>query len=169
MSETDRADLQRDRAEQAALSQAAAQTPTASDKRQYMEAVLDDDIDAATVTMISNLFSQSYILSNLQDAELNEIKKLREITLKKVFADHPNQNTAMQGEYRSQVYGEGSAPLKPLTSTQKRKIRTGVRAAFANLTRGRDGFQQEQFSKSISESHVERQDDDNSGGLLSFR
>lgn len=169
MSEADNNEIQRQQAEQAALNNAAAQAPTASEKRQYMEAVLDDDIDDATVGMLANLFSQSHILANLQDAEVHELKKLREITLKKVFAAHPSKNTVMQGQLREEVYGEGAAALKPLSHSQKVKIETAVKAAFSDLTRGRKGFQQEQFSKSISESHVERPDDGGSGGILSWR
>lgn len=158
-------DRQRDRAEAAALNQAQVQAPTASEKKAYMESVLDTELDDASIEMISNMFVSDFMLGNLQDAEVWELKKLREITLKRIFANHPSQRAIMQGDLRQQVYGDNAAPLKPLTQTQKEKIQQGVHVAFANLSRGREGFQQEQFSKSISESHVERQGKDDSGWL----
>jgi hypothetical protein len=57
--------------------------------------------------------------------------------------------------------------VQALDSKQKIQIKTYVRGAFANLARSREGFQQEQFGKTISASE-RRTDDDDSGGLLSF-
>lgn len=161
-------DMRRERAEQAALNQAQAQAPTEAERRAYMESVLDSDIDDATIKMISNMLASDYMLANLKEAEVHELKKLRQIVLKKVTAAHPHPDSVMQGKLREQVY-EGTSPgLKPLNQTQKAKIDGLLKTAFANLTRGREGFQQEEFSKTISESRVEENESGDSGGYLSF-
>lgn len=147
------------------LAQAGAQAPSFTERREYLEAVIEDELDAATVGMLRNMTSPDFILSNLNEAEIEEIKKLREITVKKVFAAHPNQNSIMQGELREQVYESGSK-LTPLDQNQKVLIDQYVRGAFARLARSREGFQQEQFGKTISASETRSADDDDSGGVL---
>lgn len=151
---------------QANLSQAQQMAPSFGERREYLEAVIDDELDDATVDMLRNMTSRDFILSNLQDPEINEIKKLREITLKKVKAAHPNQNTAMTGDLREEVYDGGNA-VEPLDSRQKILVDQYLRAAFTKLARSRDGFQQEEFGKTISASERRANDNDN-GGLLSF-
>jgi hypothetical protein len=151
---------------QSNLQQAAQMAPSYSERREYLEAVIEDELDNATVGMLRNMTSPDFILSNLKDAEINEIKKLREITLKKVFAAHPHPRSAMQGERRKQVYKDGT-PAKPLDQNQKALIDQYIRGAFARVARSRDGFQQEQFGKTISASERRTADDEN-GGFLSF-
>jgi len=148
------------------LQQANRMAPDFSERREYLEAVIQDELDDATVRMLRNMTSPDFILSNLQDAEINESKKLREITLKKVFAAHPHPDAIMQAEFRKQVYDGGSA-AEPLDQNQKALIDQYVRGAFARVARSREGFQQEQFGKTISASE-RRTGDNDDGGLLSF-
>lgn len=148
------------------LQQAQTLAPDFNDRREYLEAVIDDQLDDATVGMLRNMTSPDFILSNMNDAEITEIKKLRRITYKKVVAAHPNDDAIMQGDLREQVYENGAA-LEPLTQNQKVLIDQYIRGAFARLVRSRDGFQQEQFGKTISASERKDNDSDN-GGLMSF-
>jgi len=151
--------------QQANLQQAAQQAPGFNDRREYLEAVVEDELDSATVGMLRNMTSRDFILSNFNEAEINEIKKLREITLKKVIASHPHEDSIMQGDVREQVYENGSK-LKPLNQNQKVLIDQYIRGAFARLVRSRDGFQQEQFGKTISASETRTPNDQGSGGIL---
>jgi len=147
------------------LAQAGAQAPSFTERREYLEAVIEDELDAATVGMLRNMTSADFILSNLNEAEIEEIKKLREITLKKVYSAHPNQNSIMQGDLREEIY-ENGAQLTPLDQNQKALIDQYVRGAFARLARSRDGFQQEQFGKTINASETRSADSDDDGGVL---
>lgn len=154
--------------EQSNIAQAQAQAPGYGERREYLEAVIEDQLDNATVGMLRNMTSADFILSNFNDAEINEVKKLREITKKKVFAAHPHPKAIMQGDLRKQIYDGGEA-LKPLTQNQKVLIDQYIRGAFARLARSREGFQQDQFGKTISASETRRADKDNdSGGVLPF-
>jgi len=109
--------------------------------------------------------SPDFILSNFNDAEINEIKHLRKITVKKVISAHPHQDAVMQGDIRKQVYDDGTK-LRPLNANQKALIDQYIRGAFARLVRSRDGFQQEQFGKTISASETRSEGSDGSGGVL---
>jgi len=151
------------------LNQAAQMAPSFSERREYLEAVIEDELDDASVGMLRNMTSPDFILSNFNNAEINEIKKLREITLKKIFAAHPDQRSIMQGAVRAQVYNlDRETGPEPLDQNQKALIDQYVRGAFARLARSRDGFQQEQFGKTISASERRDNDDGGSGGWLSF-
>lgn len=147
------------------LSQAQQMAPSFSDRREYLKEIVEDELDDATVGMLRNMTSRDFILSNFNDAEINEIKKLREITMKKVVAAHPNDDSIMQGDLRSDVYDDG-AKLTPLSKNQKALIDQYLRGAFARLVRSRDGFQQEQFGKTISASETRTPDESGSGGIL---
>lgn len=148
------------------LQQAQNLAPDFNDRREYLEAVIEDQLDDATVGMLRNMTSPDFILSNMNDAEITEIKKLRRITYKKVIAAHPNDDAIMQGDLREQVYKNGRK-LESLTQNQKVLIDQYIRGAFARLVRSRDGFQQEQFGKTISASERKDSDGEN-GGLMSF-
>lgn len=152
--------------DQANLQQAQNLSPDFGDRREYLEAVIEDKLDDATVGMIRNMTSPDFILSNMNDAEITEIKKLREITLKKVYAAHPHPKAIMQGQLREDVY-ENGVKLKPLSQNQKVLIDQYIRGAFARVARSREGFQQEQFGKTISASEIKDRDSDD-GGWLSF-
>lgn len=148
------------------LQQAQSLAPDFNDRREYLEEVVEDELDDATVGMLRNMTSRDFILSKLNDAEITEIKKLRRITYKKIVAAHPDKDAVMKGDLREQVYEDGAA-LTPLSQNQKVLIDQYLRGAFARLARSRDGFQQEQFGKTISAS--ERKDsNDEDGGLVSF-
>lgn len=147
------------------IQEAQARAPTYSDRKEYLEAVIEDELDAATVGMLRNMTSADFILSNFNDAEINEIKKLREITYKKVVAAHPHPKSIMQGELREEVYNDG-AKLEPLSENQKVLIDQYIRGAFARLVRSREGFQQDQFGKTISTSETRSPGDDGDGGIL---
>lgn len=153
---------------QANLQQAQQMSPDFSDRREYLEAVIEDELDSASVQMLRNMTSPDFILSNFNDAEINEIKKLREITLKKIFAAHPDQRSVMQGTIRAQVYGlDREKGPEPLDQKQRALIDEYVRGAYARVARSRDGFQQEQFGKTISASE-RKSPEDGEGGLLNF-
>jgi len=153
--------------EQTNLQNAAAQAPGFGDRREYLEAVIEDELDEASVGMLRNMTSADFILSYLNDPEINEIKKLRLITLKKVFAAHPHRDSIMQGDLREQIYDNGTK-LKPLTANQKVLIDEYIRGAYARLARSREGFQQEEFGKTISTSETRRPDSEDAGGWLSW-
>lgn len=147
------------------LQQAAQQAPSYVEQRGLLEELVEDELDSATVGMLRNMTSRDFILSNLDKAEINEIKKLRQITLKKIYAAHPSEKSIMQGDLREQVYENGSK-LKPLDATQRVLIDQYVRGAYVRLARSKDGFQQEELGKTISASETRQPESSSGGGIL---
>lgn len=163
-------ELEQQRAEQddrMNLSRAAQETPDYMERREYLETLVDSGLDPGTADVVVNMLQQDFVLGNIDDADFYEIKKLREITVKKIHAMHPHPKSIMQGSLRGQVYGETATNLKPLSQEDKAKIDTFVRGALMRLSRSKDGFQQEELGKTIAAS--ERRDVDNEkSGWLSF-
>jgi hypothetical protein len=55
---------------------------------------------------------------------------------------------------------------EPLSERQKAKIEQFIMAVISRATRGRDGWQQEMFNKSISASETREVNSDDDGGFL---
>jgi len=150
------------------LQGAQAERPDYAERREYLETLVDSGLDPGTAEVVVNMLQQDFVLGNISGAEFTEIKKLRQITLKKIVALHPHPDAAMQGERRRAVYGDDAIALKPLSQEDKVKIETFVRGALMRLSRSKDGFQQEELGKTINASEIKSRDDDDSGGRLSF-
>ena len=150
------------------LQRAQQETPDYRERREYLETLVDSGLDPGTADVVVNMLQQDFVLGNISDAEFTEIKKLRQITLKKIFAMHPHPDAAMQGERRKAVLGDDAMGLKPLSQQDKVKIDTFVRGALMRLSRSKDGFQQEELGKTIAASERRDVDGDDNGGWLSF-
>lgn len=151
------------------LQDAAARAPDESDKREYLEAIMQTDISPASIRMLRNMTSRSFILSYLNEAEVHEIKALRKITLKKILAAHPDDKAVMRGERRVDVYGEDAMDLKPLSDTQLVLMRQYIRASIADVARSKQGFQQTEIGKVSTESVKKNIDENDSGGVLPWK
>jgi len=147
------------------LQQAAQQVPSAAEQRHLLESLIDTGLSEAGIGMLRNMTSPDFILSNLEEPEIHEIKKLRQVTVKKIIAAHPNEDSIMKGDLREQVYEDG-AKLQPLTANQRVLIDQYVRGAYTRLARSRKGFQQEELGKTISASETRQPDQGEGGGIL---
>lgn len=147
------------------LQEAMARAPDEEEKYEYLDKILETDISPASVRMLRNMTSKSFILSYMNDAQIHEIKALRKITLKKILAAHPDQKAIMKGELRTQVYNGNAADLRPLTQEQIVLIRSYIRASIADVYRAHEGFQQEEIGKVRTESSKKSLDEE-SGGML---
>jgi len=139
---------------------------------EYAE-LIDPDLDTATLEILDMLISKDYALGNLTEADIHELKWLREITKLKLFAVHPSDDTAMKGKKRKLAYtkngeGDGGAlPLEPLDEYERLRIDEIIRVAHNVASRSKGGFQWDQVAKSYSVSEI-RDSDDEQEGWLSF-
>lgn len=141
--------------------------PDYAERREYLQTLVDSGLDPGTAEVVVNMLQQDFVLGNISDAEFTEIKKLRRITLKKIYAMHPHADAIMQGSLREEVYHGNVAGLQPLTQEDKVKIDQFVRGALMRLSRSKDGFQQEELGKTINASEIKDRNQDE-GGFLSF-
>lgn len=138
----------------------------------YME-MIRSDVDPDTLQVLDMLIEKDFALGNLSDADIHELKWLREITKLKLEAIHPSETTAMKGKKRQLVYTKngqnetGALPLEPLSEYEQLRVDEIIRAAHLMASRSHGGFQWDQIAKSYSVSEI-RDRDEEEGGWLSF-
>lgn len=136
----------------------------------YMQ-MIRSDISGETLEILDMLIAKDFALGNLSEADINELKWLREITKIELQCIHPDEHTAMQGEVRELVYTNNgkedveALPLEPLSEYERLRIDEILRAAHLMASRSKGGFQWDQVAKSYSVSEIRDQDDDESGWL----
>lgn len=128
-------------------------------KDQYLEKLTDTTLSQGTITVLDNLLTQDYVLANISDAELDEIKWLSRLTARKVFAMHPAPESVLQGERRAFLLDDPDNKLEPLMQMERIQIQNFIRGIFLRASRARDGWQQEQMSKTYTVSEVRDQND----------
>jgi len=135
------------------------------DDKAYLDKITEHDLQAGTISKLDNLLDQ-FALSNLDEAEVHEYRWLARVMRKEVEAMHPRRNSVFQGDVRAAAYDDTSAALEPLTEREKAVIEQFIMAAIARATRGREGWQQEMFNKTISASETREVDENETGGLF---
>lgn len=131
----------------------------------YLKTLSDTTLSQGTITVLDNLLTQDFVLGNVTDAEYNELKWLTRLTSRKVFAMHPRHDSALVGERRAFLLDDPDETLEPLTEQEKITIENFIRGVFMRASRARDGWQQEQMSKTYTVSEI-RDEDDNDDKLM---
>jgi len=132
----------------------------------YIQQMTDHDLQDETVDMLSNLLDRDFMLSNLSEAEVHEYRWLARVMMLEVEALHPTRNSVLQGKVRAMAFDDPDDAAEPLSERQKAKIEQFIMAVISRATRGRDGWQQEMFNKSISASETREVNADDDGGFL---
>lgn len=131
----------------------------------YVKEMVGTDLEQGTINLLSNMAAKDFVLGNLSDAEVHEIRWLTRVMRLKVESMHPNKHSIWQGEFRKVCSGDPMNALPHLNSRQRLRLEEFVQGTIARATRGKGGFQQEQFNKqiSVSETRNEGDDDGDSG------
>lgn len=132
---------------------------------QYLQTLSDTTLSQGTITVLDNLLTQDFVLGNLTDAEYNELKWLTRATTRAVYAMHPRHDSALTGERRAFLLDDPDETLEPLTDQERITIENFIRGVFMRASRARDGWQQEQMSKTYTVSEI-RDEDDNEDSLM---
>jgi hypothetical protein len=147
------------------LNAASAQADKPMD-RAYIDKMTDHQLSQGTIDILSNLLDQDYLLGNMTEAEVHEFRWLARVLRLKVEAMHPPQESFFQGRARMICYGDKSQKLPALDDVDKTVIQQFIMGVIARATRGKDGWQQTMFNKTISASETRKVDDDDDGGFL---
>ena len=121
----------------------------------YVREVLRPDIDGEIPNAITNLLAADYPLANLERADREYFRILNrniELYLKE---EHPPQDSLVQGELGAALLEEPDYKVHTLTPRRCTEMKTALMDAYSRSSRGVDGWQQEQFSKSTSVRRVE--------------
>ena len=132
----------------------------------YIDKMTEDTLQDPTVDMLSNLLNQDFLLGNLQEAEVHEYRWLARVMVLEVQSLHPNDESIFRGRLRAAAFDKKGEQLDPLSPRQKAVIEQFIMGVISRATRGRDGWQQEMFNKTISASEKREVGDDDDGGFL---
>jgi len=132
----------------------------------YIEQMTDHDLQDPTVDMLSNLLDQDFLLGNLTEAEVHEYRWLARVMVLEIKSLHPSQDAIFQGKVRAGAYDDKAQEINPLSEREKAVVEQFIMGVISRATRGRDGWQQEMFNKSISASETRQIDEGDDGGFL---
>lgn len=131
-------------------------------RREYLNTLVEHGIDESTALLLRNMLSKDYVLANYTRAEVREVVWLTRVELLKVKGQHPMPESVYEGEYRQFAFDNADQGLKKLDPQQETLLSQALQDIFARVSRGEGGFQQDAFSKTISE--VRRVEDEGRGG-----
>jgi hypothetical protein len=157
-----REESRRQQREQMNLQAAQAEAERPMDKA-YIDKMTDHQLSQGTVDILSNLLDQDFLLGNMTDAELHEYRWLARVLRLEVESLHPNQRAVFSEQLRMVSFNDTGQKLPPLDEVDKSVIEQFLMAVIARATRGKDGWQQEMFNKTITASETREVDDDDGG------
>ena len=137
-----------------------------SAKAQYLDRLAATGMTDAGLQILDNMVDKTWILGNLSDAEVHEIKWWMEVMYIKIKSRFPPKDSNIQGPLRAYYYADRDELLWALTDKQKIIISQMLKGIAVYVTRSKQGFQQEQLVKSIDVSEVRNPDEDAQDSIL---
>jgi len=148
------------------LNGARQQSESGSMDRTYIREMTNYELDPGTVKILSNLLDRDFMLGNLSEAEVHEYRWLARVLRLEVEALHPGSNSILSDELRMIAFDDSDQKLPSLSQQDLTLIEQFLMAVIARATRGKDGWQQTMFNKTIQASETREVSDDDSGGFL---
>lgn len=134
--------------------------------KSYIREMTGHELEQGTIDLLSNLLDRDFMLGNLTDAEVHEYRWLAaRLTRLEIEALHPNEDSIFTGELRAVAFDDGDDALPALSEQDLAIIEQFVHAVIARATRGKDGWQQEMFNKTITASERRDVSNDDDGGI----
>lgn len=146
----------------AAVNQAFAED---DDDTEYIREVTDTELQHQTVEMLDNLLSKDFVLSNMSEAEVHEQRWIARIVKLMVETQHPHADSMWEGRFRQVASGRSDGHLSTLSEAEKTEILEVVQGFIARVARSREGWQQEEISKSYAVSERVEKDGDDGGWI----
>jgi len=131
----------------------------------YIDKMTDHQLSQGTIDILSNLLDQDFLLGKMTEAEVHEYRWLARVLRLEVESLHPHEQSVLTEDVRMAAYDDPSQRLPPLDEVDKTIIEQFLMGVIARATRGKDGWQQEMFNKTITASET-REVDDGDGGFL---
>lgn len=137
---------------------------TLLDKEGWIDDILDHGIDDETALGIESLLGKDTVLGNITQNERDALRILSKNIIEYVEAEHPPEDSVIQGPIRAAMLGSSDEDLTSLRADQRTNLRTTLIANELRLSRSVDGFQQkrigEQRNVSEIEDHTPQENDD---------
>lgn len=135
------------------------------DDTEYIREVTDTELQHQTVEMLDNMLSKDFVLSNMSDAEVHEQRWIARIVKLMVETQHPHDDSLWQGRFRQVASDRADGHLNTLSEAEKTEILEVVQGFIARVARSREGWQQEEISKSYAVSERRENDADDGGWM----
>jgi hypothetical protein len=132
----------------------------------YIDKMTGHQLEQGTIDLLSNLLDQDFMLGNLSDAEVHEYRWLVRVLRLEIEALHPNEDSIWQGRLRAVAFDDPTDALPSLSEQDLSIIEQFLMGVIARATRGKDGWQQEMFNKTIQASETREVGEDDDGGFL---
>lgn len=139
----------------------------AVDTQNFIEEITSTELEIETVQLLDNMLSSDWVLANFSDAEVHETRWLTRVMMLQLEALHPPEDSIWQGKYRMYASGNERQALTALDSAQRLEVFELVQGVISRATRGKDGWQQENFNKTHRVSETLDRSDEEDGGFLS--
>lgn len=129
--------------------------------REYIESLTDvSKLQDETIEHLQSLLSRSWALSNLTGAQEWDARMKLEVMKLKLFGMHPPEQSFVTGDLRAFLMDDKTENLEPLSQVERSTIDAIFEGLKANITTGREGFQQEKLNEQIAVSRDESDDSD---------
>lgn len=135
-------------------------------ERAYINEMTDHELEQGTIDILSNLLDRDFMLGNLSDAEIHEYRWLVRVLRLEVEALHPNEDSIWKNELRAVAFDDPKDALPALSEQDLSIIEQFLMGVISRATRGKDGWQQEMFNKTIQASETREVGEEDSGGFL---
>ena len=132
----------------------------------YIDKMTGHQLEQGTIDLLSNLLDQDFMLGNLSDAEIHEYRWLVRVLRLEIEALHPNEQSVWKGRMRAVAFDDPVDALPALSEQDLSIIEQFIMGVIARATRGKDGWQQEMFNKTIQASETREVGDDDDGGFM---
>jgi hypothetical protein len=134
--------------------------------QQFLEDIIEDDVDGTLATPVRNLLSKDYPLSNIRRSDREYFRLLGENVAHYVQEQFPPKESVFQGELGAALMEDPDYRTQALSQQQRNEIETLLMASFARTSRGKDGWQQDKMTESIQTRRVEDDRQSEQDGLI---
>lgn len=136
------------------------------DTKTYIDKIVDHSLEEATISELEAWLDEDFMHGNLEEAEVHEFRWLARVSKNEVVAAHPEEDSVFEGDLRAAAVDNTEEAHTPLTNREQAMIHEFTQAVTARATRGRGGWQQEEYNKTITASETREVGDDDDGGFL---
>jgi hypothetical protein len=136
------------------------------DTKTYIDKITDHSLDDATINELSAWLDEDFMHGNLEEAEVHEFRWLARVSKNEVVGAHPTRDSVFEGKLRAATVDNRQVAHTPLTDREQALVHEFTQAVTARATRGRGGWQQEEYNKTITASETREVGEEDDGGIL---
>jgi hypothetical protein len=129
--------------------------PQQGPTRGYAHDILEPGVDETLPQPLQNLLAKDYPLSNIRSGDREYFRLLGENVALYVEEEFPPEESLVQGELGAALLEDPDYETHAQSPRQKTKYETILMDAFARSSRGVEGWQQDELSKSTNVRRIE--------------